>query len=240
MPPAAPRLRMHRAAAWGVHLYTALGLPLAMWATFALIKGDPRVFFGALWIACLIDSTDGTLARAVRVKDVLPLFNGARLDDLIDFITFVFLPVLALPWLGILPPGTEWVALVPLCASAYGFCQENAKTDDSFVGFPSYWNIVVLYLYVLRAPPQWAIGIVLVLSALVFVPIHYLYPSRTRLLMKVTIGLGAVWALCTAAMSAFPDAAWATKLGWLSLTYPAYYFAASLLHHRKRARIGSR
>lgn len=226
---------MHRAAAWGVHAYTALGLPLALMATFALLNGDARVFFCALWIACLIDSTDGTLARAVRVKDVLPLFNGARLDDLIDFITFVFLPVLGLVWLGILPAGAEWVALVPLCASAYGFCQENAKTEDSFVGFPSYWNIVVLYLYVLQAPPEWAIGIVLVLSLLVFVPIHYLYPSRTRLLMKVTIGFGAVWALSTAAMSAFPHASWASTVGWVSLVYPAYYFAASLLHHVKRA-----
>jgi phosphatidylcholine synthase len=224
---------VHRAAAWGVHIYTALGLPLALLAAGALWRGNAELFFVALWTTCVIDATDGALARKLRVKDVLPAFNGRRLDDIIDFITFVFLPALALPALGILPEGYAWVAAAPLLSSAYGFCQENAKTDDAFVGFPSYWNIVVLYLYVLEAPPAWAIGTVVVLSVLVFVPIHYVYPSRTRLLMPVTVVFGSLWAALTLALALAPHASWAYKLGWISMSYPIYYFALSFVHHAR-------
>lgn len=228
---------MHRAAAWGVHAYTALGLPLAMLACTGLWTGDAPLFFAALWTTCLIDATDGTLARKLRVKEVLPAFDGRRLDDLIDFLTFVFLPALALPALGLFPADLTWLAAAPLLASAYGFCQDNAKTEDAFVGFPSYWNVVVLYLYVLDAPPQWAVGVVLLLSALVFVPIHYLYPSRTRLWMPVTVGLGSVWALATLALALAPEDPRAPTVAWISLIYPAYYLFASLVHHRRiRAR----
>jgi len=32
----------------------------------------------------LIDATDGTLARLVRVKERIPWFDGDRLDDIVD------------------------------------------------------------------------------------------------------------------------------------------------------------
>ena len=95
----------------------------------------------------IIDATDGTFARMVKVKEVLPHFDGRRLDDLIDFQTYTSLPLL-LAWRAqLVPDGQEAWLLAPLIASAYGFCQVNAKTDDGyFLGFPSYWNIVVFYL----------------------------------------------------------------------------------------------
>ena len=96
-----------------------------------------------------------TLARLVGVKQVLPSFDGARLDDICDFLTYTFLPLLLVWRIGVVPPAEQWIILVPLVASAYGFCQTLAKTPDGFfLGFPSYWNIVALYLYVLRPPPR--------------------------------------------------------------------------------------
>ena len=100
--------------------------------------------------ATIVDSTDGSLARKVRIKEVVPGFDGRRLDDIVDFLTYTFLPLLLIWRAEILPSGQEAWLFLPLLASAYGFCQVQAKTDDGyFLGFPSLWNLVALYLYVL-------------------------------------------------------------------------------------------
>ena len=113
-------------------------------------------------------------------------------------------------------------------ASALGFARRDAKTDDHFfTGFPSYWNIVAVYLIALRPAPPIAAGILLVLAALVFVPIRYIYPSRTVTLRLLTVSLGAVWAVAFLALIwQLPAApAW---LVWVASVYPVYYVALSL------------
>lgn len=220
------------ALSWGVHLYTALGLPLALLGVQALLEGDAGRFLLLNIVAVFIDATDGTLARWLRVKERVP-FDGALLDNIVDFLTYAFLPALALPMLGLLPASLTWIAAVPLLASGFQFCQAIAKTDEAFVGFPSYWNVLLLYLVVLRPPLFATVALLLLLSALVFVPIHYLYPSRTRLLRPLTVGLGAVWGLACLALALAPDAAWAPPLAWASLSYVGYYVVLSLVHHRR-------
>lgn len=225
--------RSRRAAAWGVHLYTALGLPLAFLCVQALVEGNAVHFFVFSAVACAIDASDGFLARRVGVKEILPEFSGRRLDDIVDYLHFVCLPLASLPALGVLPSDLAWVTVVPLMASAYGFCQEQAKTEESFVGFPSYWNVLALYLYVLTVSPAVVVTTLLVLSALVFVPIHYVYPSRTRFLQRTTLSLGLVWTAMVVALSLSPHASWAPTLAWISLFYPAYYAGVSLVHHAR-------
>jgi phosphatidylcholine synthase len=224
---------IRRAAAWGVHLYTALGLPLAFLAAGALAERDAQRFFAFLLAAAVVDGTDGALARAVRVRETLPELDGRRLDDLIDFLTYAFLPALALVAFGLLPAGAELAAVVPLVASGYGFCQERAKTGDSFVGFPSYWNVVVLYLYALGADPRLNLAIVLFLSLMVFVPIHYVYPTKTRFLRRTTLGLMLAWAAALAVILADLEASRSSRLALLSLAVPAYYAAVSWVHHSR-------
>ena len=225
-----------RAAAWGVHLYTALGLPLAFLAAGALAERDAQRFFALLYAAVAVDGTDGVLARAVRVREVLPELDGRRLDDLVDFLTYAFLPALSLVAFDLLPAGTELAAAVPLVASAYGFCQERAKTDESFVGFPSYWNVVVLYLYVLGTGPKWNLAIVLVFSAMVFVPVHYVYPTRTRKLRRTTLGVLVAWAVALAVLIADLEASRGSIPALLTLAGPAYYAAVSWVHHSRLRR----
>src|SRR5262245_66104769 len=119
-----------KALAWCVHAYTALGLVAAGGIAVAILDGSPggfRLAFRLMLIATLIDATDGTLARWVRVKEVLPGFDGRRLDDLIDFLTYTSLPLLLLWRAQVLPSGQEGWLLAPLLASAYGFCQVSAK-----------------------------------------------------------------------------------------------------------------
>src|SRR5262249_53514062 len=135
-----------RFLAWCVHFYTALGLVAAAGIALGIIDGTPagfRIAFILMLIATLIDGTDGAFARMVRVKEVLPGFDGRRLDDLVDFQTYTSLPLLLIWRADILAPEHAWCLLIPLLASAYGFCQVSAKTGDGyFLGFPSYWNLV--------------------------------------------------------------------------------------------------
>ena len=223
-----------RLAAWGVHAYTALGLPLGVIAAEALHHGDAARFFACMWATCAIDATDGMLARKVRVKDVVPHFDGSLLDNLVDYLTFAFLPALALPGLGLVSGPGAWIAMLPVLASGYQFCQANAKTEDSFVGFPSYWNIVVLYLYVLHASPTVTIVVITVLSVLAFVPIHYLYPSKATFLRVPTFVLGGLWAVALVPVCFAPDAEWAVRVTQVSVLFPVYYLVASLVSDAKR------
>src|SRR5215467_1349000 len=138
-----------RRRAWFVHIYTASGAVLAFAGAWAVVHGYDRIAFGAMFVATIVDSTDGALARRADVKRVIPEIDGARIDDIVDYITFVFLPMLLLEASG----GLYWSGLpviaVVLLSSMYGFVAPDAKTADGFFsGFPSYWNIVVLYLLV--------------------------------------------------------------------------------------------
>ncbi len=170
-----------RACAWAVHGFTACGALLAFAMTIAVINANYRLAFLLMIAATLVDSSDGVLARLARVKETTPAFDGARLDDIVDYLTFVFVPALLLYEAGLLPSG--WKGLVVaamLMSSAYGFAAADAKTDDHFfTGFPSYWNIAALYLFVADLAPVVNGVVLVVLSALVFVRIRYGYPSRT-------------------------------------------------------------
>lgn len=225
-------------APWLAHLYTASGAVLALAATLAVWREDFRAAFLLLGVAVVVDATDGALARALRVKERLPQFDGGRLDDIVDYLTYVFVPALMVVRARIVPPGWDLpVASALLLASAYGFARGEAKvhtTDHFFTGFPSYWNLVVLYLYLLRLPPVVAGAVLLGLAALVLVPMRYVYPTRTVTGRSLTLALGSAWA---AGLFALIWRLPATDGPWtaLSLAYPAYYVGLSLwLHGRER------
>lgn len=211
--------------AWLVHLYTASGAVLGALAILAVIAGDFRRAWLLLAVTVAIDATDGALARAARVAEVLPQFDGRRLDDIVDYLCWVFVPVILLVQAGLLP---AWVAAAPLLASGYGFAQEQAKTDDDFfLGFPSYWSLVGFYLYLFDLSPRYGVPLILALSLLVFVPLRYPYPSKTRPLRRLTLALGAPWALlCLWLVAALPDRPRGPAL--LSLYYPAYYLVLTV------------
>jgi len=222
-------------AAWLVHLYTASGFVLAFLATVAVIEGDFRSAFLYLWLQVAVDATDGWLARRAKVAERLPGFSGKTLDDLVDFLTFVFVPTLAV-WRGAIVP-EAWaipVGSAMLLASGFGFSRVKAKTADHFfTGFPSYWNIVVLYLFVLGLRPWLNALVLLACCALVFVPIRYVYPSRTTVLPVLTNGLGIAWAAAVLAfLWRYPDGSRGLVLA--SLVYPVYYVALSLFLQFRR------
>lgn len=185
--------------------------------------------------ATFIDSTDGWLARLARVRERTPRFDGARLDDIVDYLTFVFLPVFLLVEMDLLPPAVELpVAAAVLLASAYGFGNSDAKTDDYFfTGFPSYWNIVALYLVALGTGPTANALILLAFAALVFVRTGYVYPSRTPVLRRLTIALGSIWALLALVIT-WQLPAPSKPLVLVSLFFPIYYLFLSFYLQSRR------
>ena len=223
-------MNLRKLLAWGVHLYTALGLVAAAGIAVLIVRGGDASFRTALalmLLATLIDSTDGWLARRARVKEYAPGFDGRRLDDLIDFQTYTSLPLLLIWRADILTGAQSWWLLLPLLASAYGFSQVNAKTDDGFfLGFPSYWNVVAFYLYVLR-PPEWvSLTLIVVLSLLTFFPWRYLYPSQRAPYSRLTNLLAIAWVASLVVILA----RWTDELRWLSLislSFPLYYLLMS-------------
>ena len=222
-------------AAWLVHLYTASGFVLAFLAAQAAIDHDFRSAFLYLFAQVLVDATDGLLARSARVSERLPWFSGSKLDDLVDYLTYVFVPALIV-WRALLVVD-PWATVVPaamLLASGYGFSNLSAKTSDHFfTGFPSYWNIVVLYLFVLGLRPWLNALVLLACCVLVFVPIRYVYPSRTSVLPVLTNGLGIAWAAAVLAfLWRYPDGSRGLVLA--SLAYPVYYVALSLFLQFRR------
>ena len=223
--------------AWLVHAYTGTGAILAFFAARAAVTGDLRAAFLWLFVAVVVDSSDGYLARAARVQERLPDFQGQKLDDIIDYLTFVFVPALIVWHAGLVTyPWLLPVISAMLLSSLFGFVSEDAKTDDHFfTGFPSYWNIVVLYLVVLAVSPLVNAVILLSLSALVFVRIGYIYPTRTAVARTLTISLGLVWSvmMLVLVLQLPTPQRW---LAWLSLFFPAYYTALSLALHSQRAR----
>lgn len=219
-----------RLLAWGVHLYTALGLVLAAAAAVLVVRGgtgDLRSALLLLLAATVIDGTDGWMARAARVERVLPGFDGRRLDDITDFHTYTSLPLLLVWRSGVLPAEQAPWLLVPLLASAYGFSQADVKTADGyFRGFPSYWNAVALYLHLLRPAPGVALAVLLGLAALTFVPSLYLYPSRPGALNRWTAMLAAPWGAVLAGVLLGvlePARPWLLA----SILFPAWYMLAS-------------
>ena len=223
--------------AYLVHVYTATGALWGFLALRAVLDGDYRAAFLWLVLATFIDATDGWLARLADLSRTAPLIDGARLDDIVDYLTYVFVPAVLVWHAGLLPSNWSLVVVgAVLLSSACGFARRDAKTDDHFfTGFPSYWNIVAVYFVALRISQAAAAGLLLALSVLVFVPIRYVYPSRTRLLMWLTVPFCAIWGvqlLLVIWWLPYPPR-------WLlfsSLAFPGYYVLLSLWLTLQRSR----
>ena len=227
--------------AWAVHLFTASGAIVGVWCLIAIHRGDYQGAFFGMIVAVLIDAADGPLARLVRVKEVLPTFDGSKLDDLVDYLNYVVVPVVILHEARLLPTSASiWILSLLLLSSAYRFCEAMAKTPDHFfTGFPSYWNILALYYYAGKTPAWFNAAFSVFAAIMVLVPIKYIYPGRTRTLRPLTICLGLLWGVTLLIICwQLPDPS-PSLVAW-SLLYPAYYTALSVALHWRLPRRGAR
>jgi phosphatidylcholine synthase len=195
-----------------VHLFTALGAVCALLATHAVITGAWEAAFAWLGVALLIDGIDGTLARKAKVH-LWPRFSGERLDLVIDYLTYVFVPALALVEGGFLR-GTWGLALAGLIllSSLFHFSDTESKADDhSFIGFPAIWNLVAFYAFAFNLSETAAALLVLACALLTFVPLKWAHPMRTPRLRPLTMVAAAVGgaAAVAALLAGFPAPIWA-------------------------------
>ena len=180
-------------------------------------------------VALFIDSTDGPLARAVAIRKRVPDFDGATLDNIVDYLNYVAVPAFLMLRAGMLAAGTVGLgsAAFLMLASAYGFCRVDAKTADRFFrGFPSYWNLVAFYSLLsgldahIEHPDRRCAGV------LVFTPAKFIYPNRTVRMRTLTLSLTVIWAVVTTTL--LIELPRATRFClYSSLAFVVYYFVMS-------------
>ena len=178
-----------------VHCFTACGAALGLAALFAATEARFPAMFAWLGAAFVIDAMDGTLARRYRVARTVPHIDGVVLDLVVDFLTYVVVPLTALWRSGLLsPPLAVFVCCVVCAASALYFADRRMKTHDLwFRGFPAIWNVLVFYMLVLRPEPLIATLIVIAAACLMFAPVAFVHPLRVVRWRKVTLTATGVW-----------------------------------------------
>src|ERR1700761_2801515 len=169
--PASPRMR---AAAFSVHLFTALGGGVALLAQLEAVREHWAAMFAWLGIALLIDGLDGPIARRLDVMRVQPNWSGEGLDLVVDFTTYVFVPAYAITASGLLLPlAAPLLGAGIVVTGALYFADRRMKTPDNhFRGFPALWNAAAFYLFLLQLPPALSSLAVAVLIVLTFVPFN--------------------------------------------------------------------
>jgi phosphatidylcholine synthase len=213
-----------------VHVYTASGLIPISLATAFVAAGRLREAYLAMFVAVVIDATDGSLARWANVGLHAPWIDGRKLDDIVDYLNYTFLPIL-LVWHTAWLPQPVWLwCAIPLITSALAFVHDGAKESDRgfFRGFPSYWNIAVFYIDVVfrHAGPWVVLAIMLGLSSLSITPVRFVYPNRPPCWKGFFLGGAAAWGAILLLMLAwYPQIPpWLTGL---SLVYPILYALTS-------------
>ena len=186
-----------RAAAFSVHIFTALGAGVALIALLEAVREHWAAMFWWLGIALVIDAVDGPMARRLDVVRVLPNWSGEVLDLVVDFVTYVFVPAYAITASGLLLPMAAPLLGVGIAVSgALYFSDRRMKAaDNHFRGFPGLWNIAAFYLFLLHLPPAWSSRGVAILIVLTFVPFNVLHPIRVVRLRWLTLSLIGVWAV---------------------------------------------
>ena len=197
---------------------------MGLWSIILIYDGLYQKAMWVLALAVLIDSVDGTLARIFRTKEEAPLIDGALMDNIIDFVTWTVAPLF---WIYAIHQIPVWVLLLCSIGSIVGFSHKRAKTSDQFfLGFPSYWNIVVFYLYLLDISPPFASVILLIFAVGTIVPVKFIYPTRTEFLKPVTIFLGSLYFLQLILLLILFENAPALLI-YSSFLFPVYYFGLS-------------
>lgn len=224
---------LRKVAAYGVHAFTALGAVFGLWAILLTFQGYFQLAIWVLFSAVIVDSVDGTLARAARTDIYASTIDGGLMDNIIDFVSWTVAPLV---WLYAVTAIPVWPLLICALASILAFTNVEAKSsDDFFTGFPSYWNIVVYYLYLLSLSTALSVIILLIFAISSVIPVRFIYPSKTVHYRKITIGLGVIYFFQFIALIILFDESplW---LIYSSFLFPVYYLTLSFYLHLKHPR----
>ena len=188
----------NKVQSWLVHFFTATGA-LAGFLSFVAILND-NIFIAFIWLslAFFIDGVDGTLARRYKVKELASNIDGSILDNIVDYLNYVFIPAVMLYWFNLVPEDLTLlsVALI-LIVSCYTFANTKVKTKDFFFrGFPAVWNIVIFYLFVIGSSQLTNFLVIIFFSVMTFIPLKYVHPFRVKEKKSLNLFLTFIWGLC--------------------------------------------
>jgi phosphatidylcholine synthase len=226
-----------RTRALSIHLLTATGAVFAMFALLAAVETAWSWMFLWLLAALIVDGIDGPLARRYEVTLYASRFDGALLDLIIDYLTYVFIPIYALYASGLVPGWAGWgiLIVVPLASALY-FCDTRMKTDDaSFEGFPGCWNMVALTVFILEPNPWLTLIAATLLAVAMFLPLRFVHPVRTVRWRPLTLSVTSAW-MTLALIAAWGEFGLGEALGWLFAACTAYLLLAGLAQQALPAR----
>jgi phosphatidylcholine synthase len=226
-----------KAAAFAVHIFTAAGAAFALAALVYAVAGQWTAMFLCLGAALFIDGIDGTIARHVKVAEVLPSWSGDVLDLIVDFVTYVFVPAYAIAASGYLPAALAVPAgaLIVITGALY-FADRGMKlAGNYFRGFPALWNAVALYFFLLKPAPWFAVLVIVALAGLTFASFKFLHPVRVRHLRPLNIAVLIVWSLLalSAIMLQLDPGPWVT---YALLLIGLYFFLVGFTDRQSPAR----
>jgi phosphatidylcholine synthase len=223
--------------AFAVHILTSAGAALALAALVYAVAAQWTAMFLCLGIALIIDGIDGTIARHVKVAEVLPRWSGDVLDLIVDFVTYVFVPAYAIAAAGFLPAPLALAAgaVIVITGAIYFADREMKLAGNYFRGFPALWNAAAFYLFLLKPAPWLAAAVIVTLAALTFAPFKFLHPMRVRRLRTLNIAALLVWSLLAviALVRRLDPGPWVT--GGL-LILGLYFFAVGLTDRARKTR----
>lgn len=212
---------------FGINGLTAAGGGVSVLSIALAFHGRPRIALVLMGVATVVDAIDGSLVRMLDLQETATRYDGERLDEYADLMTFVIAPV-TFAWATDVLPFDVWGVLAGLVVVAVSFLQfsrSDNKTENAFWGWPSYWNILYFYGWGAELSSPWMIGITLALSAAVFAPIPFIYPSKLDTLKWLTWIGGFLWLGLLIAWLLVPSMS--DQWLWISLVYPAYYLGLS-------------
>jgi phosphatidylcholine synthase len=220
-----PRLK-----ALSVHLLTASGAVLAMFAMLAAVTEEWSLMFLWLVVALIVDGIDGPLARKYDVQKNWPTYDGVLMDLIVDYLTYVFIPAFALFKSGLLPGWTGWLAIIVICyGSVVYFADTRMKTKDkSFAGFPACWNMVVLVLFATEPGEMVILLVVILLSVTMFTNLKFIHPTRTKRWYEISLAVCIAW-IALAGWAAWWDFNEGPVAKWLLVLTSLYLVLAGIV-----------
>lgn len=202
-----------RIKALSVHLLTATGAVLSMFAMLAAVEEQWSLMFLWLVLALLVDGIDGPLARRYEVDKNFPIYDGVLMDLIVDYLTYVFIPAFALFKSGMLDGWAGWLSIIAITyGSVIYFADTRMKTKDkSFAGFPACWNMVVLVIFAIAPSQPIILAIVVTLTAAMFLNLKFVHPTRTKRWNMLSLPIALAWVIFAgwAAWVNFAEGTWA-------------------------------
>lgn len=217
--------------AYAVHVFTALGAACGLGALVSMWNNQPILALWLLGAAIVVDGLDGTLARMAEVKKRAQAYDGALLDNIIDGLNWVYIPLF---WAYAFLDASLWVILAAAVAGSLGLAYHEAKTSDNFFrGFPNYWNLVIVHAFLMKLSAFYVNFWLVVFTIGIFMPIYFVYPSRTQRHQKLHLFGAAIYTVQLIYLAIqYPDISFEAALA--TLIYPFFYLGDSIYQSIKK------